>query len=157
MRADKANGKAQRFKGLVMKVIACIDDDPVFVAALARRLSHLSIAVCDFRSLEDYQSRTEPARPDLVLVDLHMADSSGVIWRFAGFEVVRAIRATEENAPPIVVVTGHANASLSQSARVNGAQGYIEKDASLDRTVRRVCDYVEGVPAQAASWTRGAA
>lgn len=75
-------------------------------------------------------------RPDLVLLDLGLADLGGA-------EVLRRIRATAGPDLPVVIVSGHDDPSLRRELTAAGATGFLPKPLSVDRLFA----VLDGLPA----------
>lgn len=129
-------------------VVAYVDDDAVYANALARELAprgvdlrHYEFPAGLIEKLED-----DPNAYDLVLVDLNMADTAGVVWRHAGMQVVRAVRNVITGVTAkVCVLSGMDGDFLMRSCQENGADGFIEKEAGFSSVADRVVSLVTGV------------
>jgi two-component system, NarL family, invasion response regulator UvrY len=124
-----------------MKVL--IVDDHVTVREGVRRLlaPFPEIVVYDAASAPEAIAAFRNNRPDVVLVDLNLPDSSGL-------ELLRRLR-QEHKAVNVLIFTMHAEPLYVSRALSAGAKGYITKGAAAEELVaaiRRVGDggrYVE--------------
>ena len=114
-----------------MRNVAYIDDESMLANTLQARLSRQSIYLHYFRRAKDFFDSSRPGQFDLILVDLDMADSCGVAWKFAGLEVVNTIRNKFGKMARICVLTGNENPSLETASRKNGANALLTKHASV--------------------------
>lgn len=65
------------------------------------------------------------ARPDVVVLDIHLAQGSG-------FDVMRALRAAEF-APQVYVLTNYPQEAYRRLAEGLGARGFFDKSSEFDR------------------------
>lgn len=119
-----------------------VEDDPVFrrfaLASLSEpmRLGGHPIQATTVGSLRDALEALAIQRPDCVLLDLGLPDSSGL----------QTLAAVTEAAPglPVVVLTGTEEDQLADQALLAGAQDFLEKDQleprSLARALRHALD-----------------
>ena len=77
-------------------------------------------------------------RPDCVLLDLHLGDDLG-----SGVDLIAPLRAT---GAPVVMLTAETDPYLLASCVEAGAEGWIGKDAFVDRIVTSVEDVLAGRP-----------
>ena len=126
-------------------VIGYVDDDLSYARALRKELDkrdatlvHFSNSQTLMRSLED-----ETEVFDMLLVDLEMADTAGVVWSHAGIQVVCAVRnLIGEDEMKICVLTRQDPGFLDRSTRVNGADAFIQKGRRMDRLADRIVEMV---------------
>lgn len=126
-----------------MPTVACIDDDPIFADAFTRNLRAREIELTHFEQAARFLETTQVGDFDLVLVDLTMAGSNGVVWEFAGIEVVKTIRKRFGDEVPVWVLTGHDNPYLAQSSTKNGADRFLQKYDGMDRIGAQVSAYLD--------------
>ncbi len=101
-----------------------VDDDPDMVGWLqevARLEGFTSTGVQTLKAAREQLSRR---RPDVVLTDLRLPDGEGI-------ELAREL--PPEDAPELIVVTGHATVDSAVAALRAGATDYLIKPAELDR------------------------
>jgi len=105
-------------------VMLIVDDDRVLRERLARALrdrGHLVVTAAGVADALTVAAETRPAR---AVVDLRMPDGSGL-------ELVRALRARDENIE-IVVLTGYGSIATAVEAIRLGATYYLHKPADAD-------------------------
>lgn len=114
--------------------VLVVDDHPIWRDGVARDLESGGMAVCGTAGDVAQAVRVATAtRPDVVLLDLHLPDGSGV-------EVARAL-ASLEPPPRILVLSASGERQDVLDALTAGATGYLVKSASsteLVDAVRRV-------------------
>ncbi len=137
------------------KNILIVDDHPVFrhgLHALIDAESDLHV-MAEGTSLEDAKTKLESIKPDAVVVDLALGDSSGL-------ELVRWI-STQKLGIPTLVVSMHDEALFADRALRTGAAGYLMKSSSPDILldgIRKVASGEQVVSANlSAAWTKGGA
>ncbi|KLJ01996.1 response regulator [Luteimonas sp. FCS-9] len=105
-----------------------VDDDTLYLEALRRALTRRGI---DCEVAPDAPTALEVAAriaPDFALVDLKLADASGLTL----IEPLRAIRADMR----ILLVTGYASIATAVEAIKRGADDYLPKPVSADTLLR---------------------
>ena len=104
--------------------IVCVDDNPLVIDALARRIDLERdlewLGALDER--DDIMGRLADLIPDVVLLDI---DIPGI----DGFEIVRRIR-RELPSVRVVMFTGQARTGYFEQALESGAWGFVLKSAS---------------------------
>jgi DNA-binding NarL/FixJ family response regulator len=114
--------------------VLVVDDHPIWRDGVARDLEAAGLTVCGTAGDVAQAVRVARAtRPDVVLLDLHLPDGSGV-------EVARALGALE-SPPRILVLSASGERQDVLDALTAGATGYLVKSASsaeLVDAVRRV-------------------
>jgi FixJ family two-component response regulator len=120
-----------------MAIVACIDDDQDFANDLRRVLQARSVALLHFINVDDFAKSEDLDSIDIILIDLAMADSEGVIWNYAGLEVLSSIRKMKLSAAPIYILTGLSNYTLADSSKANGAAGFFSKD-NLEEVINQI-------------------
>jgi DNA-binding NtrC family response regulator len=129
-----------------MKSVLIIEDEAAVASALqivVRRLGHdPSCAASGSLGLE----KLEQSRPDLVILDIGLPDTSGL-------SVLARIR-ERDRAIPVLVITAHGNLENAVEARKRGASAYLVKPLDLrelERSLRSLLEQPEGgSPADAA-------
>jgi DNA-binding NarL/FixJ family response regulator len=106
--------------------IVIADDHPLFRSALAHAVGKVwpDAAIIEASSAAEARSALEAGAAEALLLDLHMADSSGL-------SVLMDLR-QDYPALPIVIVSASEEPRVSSAAAQLGAAGFIPKSASLD-------------------------
>jgi len=119
--------------------ILCVEDNPGDVRLIKELLADdasKKYEITNVESLDKLDLRQMEASFDLVLLDLSLADSSGIDT----FERMKAILPET----PIIVLTGQTDETLAEKTIQLGAQDYLVKDtinsALLTRSVRYAID-----------------
>ncbi len=99
------------------------EDDPAAAELLRRRLTSLGYVVELASDGEETVSMLAQGSFDLLLLDHAMR-------KLTGLDVIRAL-ASEEGAPPIIMITGAGNESVAVEAMKLGAYEYLIKDMDL--------------------------
>ena len=114
--------------------VLVVDDHPIWRDGVARDLEAAGLTVCGTAGDVAQAVRVATAtRPDVVLLDLHLPDGSGV-------EVARALAGLEP-APRVLVLSASGERQDVLDALTAGATGYLVKSASIAElldAVRRV-------------------
>jgi two-component system, NarL family, invasion response regulator UvrY len=124
-----------------MKIL--IVDDHVIVREVVRRLlaSFQDVIIHEVASAADAVPAFRTHRPDVVLLDLNLPNSSGL-------ELLRRLL-LEDKAANVLIFSMHAEPLYASRAINAGARGYISKGAPAEElmtAIRRVCEggrYVE--------------
>ena len=106
--------------------IVIADDHPLFRSALAHAVGKVwdSAAIIEASSAAEARAALAEGGAEALLLDLHMADSSGL-------SVLMDLR-QDYPALPIVIVSASEEPRVSAAAAQLGAAGFIPKSASLD-------------------------
>ena len=126
MRDERATGAPRS--------VLVVDDDPV-VRALLR--DALELEGYEVRAAEDGAAgleRIAERRPDCVVLDLMMPGIDGL-------EVLRRIRATDEEMLPVVMLTAAAGDDVTWQAWAGGVSCFLAKPFDVDELLRWV-DYL---------------
>jgi FixJ family two-component response regulator len=99
--------------------IYVVDDDRNFLTALRRFLSAEGFDVAAFESPVDFLAAHDPARPGCLLLDLKMAEMSGL-------DVQSCLMASGEKRP-LIFITGEHSIPASVTAMKRGARDYLTK------------------------------
>ncbi len=105
-----------------------VDDDEPFRTRLARAMTTRGYAVVTASSVADGIRAAERRPPQFAVVDLKLADGSGL-------DMVAALRALRP-AMRIVVLTGYGNIATAVAAVKAGALDYLAKPADADEIER---------------------
>ncbi|MDX6251958.1 MAG: hypothetical protein QOF10_5318 [Kribbellaceae bacterium] len=119
-------------------VVLLVDDHRVFAEALAGQLlaEHGIDRVELAGSLDAARALLSSDRPDLVLLDLSLAEESG-------FDLLTELAAVED-APTAVVLSGHSEPRLIVKALECGAKGWVSKTTRLDALIDALWQVIEG-------------
>jgi FixJ family two-component response regulator len=100
-------------------LIAVVDDDETFRAALVELLCSLGYGVCDFASAEEFVEERGDKSYDCIIADIQMPGMSGL-------DLVR-LPTIRDSKVPIIVVTARQEPELETRARLNGAVCLLRK------------------------------
>lgn len=119
-------------------VILLVDDHRVFADVLGEALlEERGIARVDrAATLDAARAQLAADPPDLVLLDLVLADESG-------FELLGEL-ARSEDAPAVIVLSGSSQPHLIVKALECGARGWLSKTTRLDALVTAVWQVLDG-------------
>ena len=101
-----------------------VDDDPGFLAGLSELVKREGFAVQSALSLEQARAELAANPPDILLVDLHLPDGSGLSL-LEGFE--------PGSAPEVVLITGSASVETAVDALRRGVADYLTKPVDFAR------------------------
>jgi diguanylate cyclase (GGDEF)-like protein len=113
-----------------------VEDNPAdveFLAASLRRQRASDVEMVNVQSLGSATERLASEKFDIVLLDLHLPDASGL-------ECIDAIQAID-NEVPIVVLSGQDDEEFAVSILNKGAQDYLVKWEGQGRTILRSVRY----------------
>jgi two-component system response regulator FixJ len=112
-------------------VIHIVEDDEGARDSLAFLLNAAEYGVETFESALDYlDSAPASAAPACIITDLRMPGPGGL-------ELIRLLR-ERGNHTPVIVITGHGDASLADEAMRAGAHGFVEKPFDDERLLSMV-------------------
>jgi two-component system, NtrC family, response regulator HydG len=101
-----------------------VDDDVNFVLGLAEVVGREGFTTKTATSLKEARNEIGKSVPDVLLIDLHLPDGTGL-------EVVKEL---EENpGPEIVLITGHGTIETAVEAMRHGASDYLVKPVDFAR------------------------
>src|SRR5260370_29967869 len=103
--------------GINMPTLLIIDDEPHILYAFQQNFRAPAYTVLTASSASEGLEQFSQVRPDVVLLDVHLPDSSGL----QTFEQLRAIDARI----PIILITGHGTSDLAIEAMKRGAYEYL--------------------------------
>jgi DNA-binding NtrC family response regulator len=101
-----------------------VDDDLGFLAGLAELVKREGFAVASASTLKQAREEIAANPPDILLVDLHLPDGSG-LGLLEGFEPV--------SAPEVVLITGSASVETAVDALRRGVADYLTKPVDFAR------------------------
>lgn len=116
---------AKRPSGAGERRLLIVDDDVRLCDRLARAMATRGFAVETAYQVEDGEDLAARWRPDFAVVDLRLAEGSGL-------DVVAAIRRARPDAR-IVILTGYGNFATAVTAVKLGATDYLAKPADADQ------------------------
>jgi two-component system, NtrC family, response regulator AtoC len=111
-----------------------IDDEPSILHAFRRGFRDSGLNVHTAPTAEEGLRVVDESRPDVVILDVHLPDASGL-------ETFERIRARDARIP-VILVTGHGTADLAIQAMKRGAFDYLLKPLDLPQMrelVARAC------------------
>jgi two-component system response regulator AtoC len=120
--------------GAKMPTLVIIDDESSILHAFRRGFRDSGLELRTASSAAEGLREVEEARPDAVILDVHLPDASGL----KTFERIRAIDARI----PVILVTGHGTSDLAIEAMKGGAFEYLLKPLDLTQMrdlVARAC------------------
>jgi len=107
------------------RTLLIVDDDEPFLTRLARAMERRGFEVRTAGSVADGIAAATAAPPAFAVLDLRLADGSGL-------DVVTALRATRPDAR-VVMLTGYGNIATAVAAVKAGALDYLAKPADADQ------------------------
>jgi two-component system, sensor histidine kinase and response regulator len=112
--------------------ILVVDDQPINVQLLKRKLERENIAVVTAYSGQEALDQVAAEKPDLILLDVMMPDMDGI-------EVCQRLQAQESTRSiPVIFVTARSSKEGKLEGLGVGAVDYITKPIDLDETLARV-------------------
>lgn len=112
--------------------ILVVDDQPINVQLLKRKLEREGIRVFTAHNGVEALASITKEKPDLILLDVMMPDMDGI-------EVCQRLQASEDTRSiPIIFITARTNKESKLEGLAVGAVDYITKPIDLDETMARV-------------------
>ena len=112
--------------------ILIVDDQPINVQLLKRKLEREGLQVVPAYSGSEALDLVSQSRPDLILLDVMMPDMDGI-------EVCRRLQASADTRSiPVIFVTARTSKEGKIEGLSVGAVDYITKPIDLDETLARV-------------------
>ena len=112
--------------------ILVVDDQPINVQLLKRRLEREGIGIITAYSGAEALAAVADDKPDLILLDVMMPEMDGI-------EVCQRLQANEETRSiPVIFITARNSKESKLEGLAVGAVDYITKPIELDETVARV-------------------
>jgi PleD family two-component response regulator len=105
--------------------VLLVEDDESYAKLVEVKLAKSELAFFQLQhavSLKDFQSKLQRSKPDVILSDLGLPESTGL-------DTFRKVIRWAKNIP-VVVLTGHEDARAGLSAVGLGAQEYLSKTAA---------------------------
>jgi DNA-binding NtrC family response regulator len=124
MDATDVSSLDERSKAAPSPRALIVDDDPGFLLGLAELVRREGFAVTSAGSLKQAREEIEASPPDILLVDLHLPDGSGL-------DLLDAFEPS--TAPEVVLLTGDASVETAVDALRRGAIDYLTKPVDFAR------------------------
>ncbi len=119
-------GKTRKMKVLV------VDNEVEFASTLAERLRLRRIEAESVFSGEDALSAVVRFQPDVIILDLHMPDITGL-------EVLSQVKATDPTIE-VILLTGHGSFDAGLTGMELGAFDYIIKPVDLAQLMEKITE-----------------
>ncbi len=119
-----------------MACILVVDDDPIFQSQMALYVERLGHRCLSATSLEQGVSEATANTPDVVFLDIHLPDASGL----EGMDRFRHA----ESEPEVIIITGRGDPDSAEQAIREGAWHYLEKPpafSAIKLTLERALEY----------------
>jgi two-component system, NarL family, invasion response regulator UvrY len=113
-----------------------VDPHPVVRAGVARMLAAARAEILEADSSDDAVKLFRQERPDLVILDLNLARSSGLV-------LLGRLMGLDRNAN-VLILSMHAEPVYAARALQAGARGYVSKSAPADEFVQAVNQVGQG-------------
>ena len=113
-----------------MPLILVVEDEVAVAEAIAEALAQSNYDAQVARTASDALAIAETERPDLILLDISLPDSSGV----STLDRLRQLRPDV----PIIMLTANADEQLARETLRRGAFDYVTKPVNLDHLIRIV-------------------
>jgi len=105
--------------------VLVVDDEALFATAVRRQLEKAGYQCVVAGTLAEARAMLQGAFADLILLDLRLPDGSGM-------QFLEQLRRAAEAAPPVIVLTAHAEVDDAVRAMKQGAADYLKKPIDLD-------------------------
>lgn len=117
--------------------IAVIDDETVTVRRLVHILKKAGYEPLGYTSGAEFMAQAQEIKPDLALLDVHLADADGV-------DLMQRLK---ELCPgtPVILITGYATVSQAVQATKQGAFHYLEKPFKIAELLAVVAEAVNSL------------
>jgi len=115
-----------------------VDDDPPLRRSMARALERRGFEVVAVESLAEARERARAHRPQYAVLDMRLADGSGLDL----VQILREIRPTVR----IVIVTGYGNVATAVTAIKSVSVDYLAKPVDADDVIAALLKSGEGLP-----------
>ncbi len=128
--------------------VLLVDDYPDAREMYAEYLQFSGFDVIEAANGMEALQRALDSAPDIILMDLSLPVMDG--W-----EATRRLKSDERTAPiPVVALTGHALAGISEGAKKAGCDAFVTKPCLPEDLVREIRNVLESRDAAAAKKTR---
>lgn len=110
-------------------VVFIVDDDPRIRDALCALISSVGLRVAAFGSASEFLKSDKPDSPACLVLDLKLPGMGGL-------ELQREL--SEQDAPPIIILTGHGDVPSSVRAMKAGAIEFLTKPVGEQELLRAI-------------------
>jgi PAS domain S-box-containing protein len=122
--------------------VLVVAQDPTILAALNYLLTPWGIEITELNALERFQEILSVTQPDLLILDLHVSNSSGI-------NLCQTVRQDAQwDDLPILVITAQTNTAAIQQVFAAGADDFVGKPIVGPELVTRVISRLERVRTQ---------
>lgn len=111
--------------GRELRSVLVVEDETLFAAAVRKRLEKAGLQCTVAATLADARKQLHAVYPDVVLLDLRLPDGNGM-------QFLEGLKRDLEPAPPVIVLTAHAEVDDAVQAMKQGAADYLKKPIDLD-------------------------
>jgi DNA-binding response OmpR family regulator len=119
------------------KRVLLVDDDAEIIESLRLALEANGYEVLVARDGNQGLALTERENPDLVILDMMMPKRSG-------FLVLERLRRTQEESPPVIMITANEGNRHKAYAEMLGVDEYLRKPFPMDKLLESVKRLVGG-------------
>jgi DNA-binding NarL/FixJ family response regulator len=114
-----------------------VDDHPVFRRGLVALLAEIGVrVVAEASTAADAESAARREHPDVILMDLHLPDASGV-------EATRRVLAAHPDCRVLMITMDGGDSAIIAALRA-GARGYMLKEAAAESIAEAISTLVAG-------------
>ena len=124
-------------KAAAAKRVLLVDDDAEIIESLRLALEANGYEVLVARDGNQGLALTERENPDLVILDMMMPKRSG-------FLVLERLRRTQEESPPVIMITANEGNRHKAYAEMLGVDEYLRKPFPMDKLLESVKRLVGG-------------
>ena len=124
-------------KATTAKRVLLVDDDAEIIESLRLALEANGYEVLVARDGNQGLALTERENPDLVILDMMMPKRSG-------FLVLERLRRTQEESPPVIMITANEGNRHKAYAEMLGVDEYLRKPFPMDKLLESVKRLVGG-------------
>ncbi len=115
-------------------LVAIIDDDQSVRRSLARLLGTTELRTQSFSSATEFLARGLPAKPDCLVLDIHLGGMSG-------FDLIDHLRASGQPIPTILI-TAHDDPQVREQAKQSGA-AYLRKPLDVPLLMKEIANALD--------------
>lgn len=110
--------------------IMIIDDEIAIRSSLSAVLQTYGFSIGTYATATDAMDELASFKPDCVIMDVRMPGVDGM--------VAQRMISEEDDATPVIMITGHADISMAVLAMKNGAYDFIEKPIDDEKLVASI-------------------